>query len=121
MRTGSCLTVLTTIVRKIISEIMKRNDFFKTLGIGVVGTAITPTILKADKPIEIDKDTSFAIDVHSISNITSGGSRISPAEVLRIWKETGILLYVSSNGRGMHYNPPMVFKGELRVVDVAKK
>ena len=99
---------------------MKRDSFLKTLGIGMVGVAITPTILKAEKPIEIDKNTSFAIDVLSIQNITGGGQKLSPADILRIWKESGILLYQSHGGRGQIYNPPMVFKGELKVVDLAK-
>jgi hypothetical protein len=95
---------------------MNRSDFFKKLGLGVGAVALTPMILTADGHDLSEKDTSVAIDVPTITGFIMGGRKISPAEVLSLWRQTGVLIYDSDKG-----NPPMVFKGHIEVVDMKEK
>jgi hypothetical protein len=101
-------------VRKIIYEIMKRNDFFKTLGIGIAGIAITPTILKAEEVLPTTKDVKVAIDIKSISGFINGGKQVGPLKILQIYRETGILIYKSSE----YCKPPIVLQGEIKVIEI---
>lgn len=95
---------------------MKRNEFLKKLAVGAGVAIVAPILLKAETPIVSDNPVSLAIDMHSLMNITAGGRRLSAAEIIDLYHQTGILIYNSATGA----NPPIVFQGEVEVVDVAK-
>jgi len=95
---------------------MNRGSFLKMLGGGVVGSALVPTILRASDEVKEIKNPSYAIDINAISQFTIGGKKISPSEVLGLWRETGILIYNSHLG-----SPPIVFNGEIEVIDYNNK
>ena len=92
---------------------MKRSDFLKRLGIGLGVAVVAPKTLFAEKDNISIGDTKLAIDVESISGFTEGGRGITPAEVLQLWRETGILIYSSYRG-----NTPIVIHGQVDVVDM---
>lgn len=93
---------------------MNRNEFLKKLGIGLGVAVVAPTLLKAEE-ISPNEKVRFCVDVSSISNFQVNGHIASPADVLNLYQETGILIYDSREG-----NPPQLIKGEVEVVDVAK-
>ena len=49
--------------------------------------------------------TSLAIDLDSISNIHSGGNKITPAEIMKLYRDCKTLFYKG--------NPPIVLKKGL--------
>lgn len=100
---------------------MKRDQFLKSLGLGALALAVAPTVIKAENTSSETEVISMAIDVDSISNFSMGGHRLSPADILQIWKETGVLLYKSHGPRGESLNAPMVFKGEIKALNIDKK
>jgi len=94
---------------------MKRDEFLKKIALGMgVATVIPMALMAKNDPIEKDK-TSMAIDVCALRGLTIGGEKLTPAEILRLWRQTGVLVYNSNNG-----NCPYLFNGKLEVVDVAK-
>ncbi len=100
---------------------MKRGEFLKKLAVGAGVAVVTPVVLMAEKkPESKEEPVSLAIDVLSINGITGGGRRLSPAEVIEIWQETGILIYKSRDGRGNPCNAPMVIQGKIEAVDITK-
>jgi hypothetical protein len=99
---------------------MNRNTFLKKLAIATGAVAVTPQLLKAENSPPSGK-LKLAIDIQSISGITIGGSRISPAEIIDIFHQTGFLLYVSHDKFGRRHNSPMIIDGEVEVIDIAEK
>jgi hypothetical protein len=100
---------------------MKRGEFLKKLAIGAGVAVVTPVVLMAEKkPEGKEEPVSLAIDVLSISGITAGGQHLNPAEILAIWRQTGMLLYTSRDGRGNPCNAPMVIQGKIEAVDITK-
>jgi hypothetical protein len=95
---------------------MNRSNFLKTLGVGTVGCALTPVLLKAEEPITADKKVELAIDVEALRHLSICGGRLTIADVMKVYHETGFLLYSSAYG-----NAPIVLKGEVKVIDLAKK
>ena len=96
---------------------MKRNDFLKVLGGGVVGVALVPQVLKAGNTINSENNEKLprvAIDHETISRFTIGGRKISAAEILQIFQETGILIYKSIPG----HKAPIVLQGEIKGIKV---
>jgi len=92
---------------------MKRSDFLKRIATTMGVATITPMALIA-KNDSIEKDkTSLAIDVEAISHLTVTGKKLSPAEVMRLWRETGILIYSSRFGEC-----PYLFNGTVELVDM---
>jgi hypothetical protein len=101
---------------KIKFKIMKRNDFLKLLGASGIAVAVAPlapasTPKKEESPIK-SESPRIAIDVNSIHNFVVGSRKITPAEILDLYHQTGILIYKS--GVGIH--PPIVLSGELKIV-----
>jgi len=92
---------------------MDRKGFLKMMGVGAIGSALIPTVLKAETRKDNTTAPSVAVDVESLTNLTVGGEKLSPAEVIRIWRETGILIYNS------HYGNAPIVLGEniIEVVD----
>lgn len=92
---------------------MKRSDFLKKIATTMGVATITPMMLMAkNDPIEKEK-TSMAIDTEAISHMTMMGKKLSPVDVIRLWKETGILVYSSKFG-----NRPYLFNGMVELVDM---
>ena len=95
---------------------MKRGEFLKKLAVGLGVAVVTPVVLMAEKkPENKEESVSLAIDVLSISGMT-----LSPAEIIKIWQETGILIYQSRDGRGNACNAPIVIRGKIEAVDITK-
>lgn len=95
---------------------MNRNDFLKKLATTMGVATVTPMALMANnEPVEKGK-TSIAIDAESISHLTMGGTKLKPAEVIRLWQEAGILIYSSRYG-----NCPTLFNGTVELVDLDRK
>ena len=93
---------------------MNRSDFFKKLGLGALVAAGTPEIISAKKNISTGKEKlNVAIDIESISHFHVGGKRITPVEILRLFKENGELLYHSKYG-----NAPIVFNGTIKTIKI---
>ena len=99
---------------------MKRDSFLKMIGAGIAGGALIPEVLKAETTLKPNEKPQIAIDIRSISNMSIGGRRITAAEILDIYNQTGFLLYTSS-WHGEQCNAPMVLNGEIKVIDVTKK
>lgn len=95
---------------------MERKKFLKMIGVGVVGAAFVPTILKAEKRNNETIKPSVTIDIATITHLSIGGNKLTAVEIIKIWRETGILLYNSHFG-----NPPIVFEGEIEVIDYKNK
>jgi hypothetical protein len=96
---------------------MERSKFLKTFGVGLGVAALTPQLLKAEvKTNQHKEDVKLAIDVAAICNITYGGNKLRPAEIIQIYNQTGFFLYNSNHG-----NPPVVISGEVEVIDVARR
>ncbi len=95
---------------------MKRDEFLKKIAVGMGVAVVTPTVLIAkDKPTKDKKEPSVAIDVNSITGFVMGGRKLNPSEIMRLWRQTGILVYSSNHG-----HPPIVLDGEIEVIDVAR-
>lgn len=99
---------------------MKRSAFLKSLGIGLGVTVVTPQLLIAKEPIKEEEKVNLAIDLMSIQNITVGGKRLTPWDIMEIWHETGVLFYRSHTPVGIPCNTPVVFKGKVKTVDISK-
>lgn len=92
---------------------MKRSDFLKKIAVTMGVATVTPMALMAkNEPVGQEK-TSIAIDTEAISHMTMMGKKLSPAEVIRLWRETGILIYSSKFG-----NCPYLFDGTVELVDM---
>jgi hypothetical protein len=92
---------------------MKRSDFLKKIATTMGVVTIAPTILMAkNEPVEKGK-TSIAIDMKAISHLTLSGKKLTALEVIRLWKETGILIYNSEHG-----NCPNLFNGTIELIDM---
>lgn len=91
---------------------MKREEFLKKIALGMGVAAVAPMALMAkNDPIEKDK-VSIAIDVEAISHFKMCGKSLSAAEIIELWKQTGILVYDSRYG-----NCPYLFDGKVELVD----
>jgi hypothetical protein len=100
---------------------MKRGEFLKKLAVGAGVAVVTPVVLMAEKsPNTKEEPISVAIDTLSISGMTYGGKKLSPSDILRIWQETGVLVYKSRDGRNNPCNAPMVIRGKIEAVDITK-
>jgi len=97
---------------------MKRDVFLKNLALSLGAVVMTPTIISAKDTPPIESP-NLAIDLNSISNIVVGGHRIPPIEIIDLYNQTGILFY-RSEYNGVKCNPPIIFKGEIKVIDVSK-
>lgn len=97
---------------------MKRDEFLKKLAVGVGVAVVTPTVLMAKEPVRVGGKVNLAIDLMSIQDITSGGRKLTPADIMELWYETGVLIYRSHTPAGIPCNAPVVFKGKIEVVDV---
>jgi len=95
---------------------MDRKGFLKMMDVGAIGSALVPSVLKAKTRKDNTITPSVAIDVASITHFTIGGIRVSAAEIMQIYKQTGILIYNSKYG-----NAPMVLEGEIEVIDFKNK
>lgn len=77
---------------------MKRKDFFKTI-LGITAAAVvTPSVFK-EEPKFTEQDYGYIVTepgqgyIVDVNKIPPNGYSIE--EVIKIWKETGILLYCS--------------------------
>ena len=76
---------------------MDRSDFLKN----VLGTAVAPALIKdflidEENAVAFSKGEhkKFAIDLNCIHNVRiTGGRKLTPAEVIELFKQTGILIY----------------------------
>ena len=98
---------------------MKRNEFLKRLAIGTGVAVVTPSVLKGVE-VKSGEKACIAIDVCSLDEIYAGGHGLTPAEIIDLYHETGVLIYKSRDMLGRANQPPMVFTGELEVVDITK-
>lgn len=94
---------------------MNRKDFLKKLGIGVGVAAIIPLAPALIEHMSEETKASFAIDANSFRGITMGGRKLTPNDIINIFKETGMLIYNSNNGKA-----PIVLSGEIKMCDVAE-
>lgn len=98
---------------------MKREDFLKRLAVTLGAAAIVPTVaaeVVSDTEPQVKKeDVSLAIDIRTITNMTMGGHRLSPSDILDLYKQTGFLLYIGSQG-----NAPIMLKGGAKLLDMDK-
>ncbi len=98
---------------------MKRDDFLKRLTVMLGAATIAPTVAAKmtddNKPHTEKEDASIAIDIRTITNMTMGGHRLSPSDILQLYKDTGFLLYIGSQG-----NAPVVLHGTARLLDIDK-
>lgn len=63
---------------------------------------ITQTFLRYQNSLAMMVEKGYAINTTMIANVTMGGKKLSPGEVMRLWQETGRLLYSGSVGTGQY-------------------
>ena len=87
---------------------MNKETFIKNCAAIGVAPSLLTAILDADSKtitIENHKKKRVAIDIDAISNLGSGDKRMGASEVLKIFLETGILIYRKTYNMGPDYNP----------------
>lgn len=94
---------------------MDRTDFLKNLA----GATVAPTLLKdlldvKDEKVIITEPLRkrVAIDIQALNCgvLGPGGRKIPPKELLKIYFETGVLLYKRQPDMGPDYNPITVLE-----------
>lgn len=88
---------------------MDRADFLKN----VLGAAVAPALIKdflidEENAVAFSKGEhkKFAIDLNCIHNVgITGQGKLRPAEVLELFKQTGILIYRRPAGYPDDFNP----------------
>jgi len=63
---------------------------------------ITQTFLRYQNSLAMMVENGVAINTTMLGNVTLGGGRLKPAEVIRMGKETGVWLYSYSAGTGQY-------------------
>ena len=63
------------------------------------------------------KELRLVVDVNSLE-FTAGGGRYSPADLIELMNESGILFYRSIDGDGRELHPPQVIDVQLTAIDV---
>lgn len=92
---------------------MKRRDFLKRLGIGAAAITVIPAT--ASSFTRQEDGGGVFIDINSLYNISAGGRHLTPAEILDLWRQTGILIYNSKGG-----NAPMPIDKDIEVIDICR-
>ena len=82
---------------------MNRRELIKKLFGGVAVATCTalairhefPAITPVEGPFLVIEKPGMVIDVRTIEHICGGGSHLSTLEILKLWKDTGVLIYRS--------------------------
>ncbi len=60
------------------------------------------TFLRYQNSLAKMVENGYAINTSMLGNVTLGGEKLKPAEVIKLWKQSGVLLYQYSNGTGLY-------------------
>jgi len=63
---------------------------------------ITQTFLRYQNSLAMMVERGYAINTTMIGNVTMGGGKLKPAEVMKLWQQTGRLLYSYSASTGLY-------------------
>jgi len=63
---------------------------------------ITQTFLRYQNSLAMMVERGYAINTTMLGNVTMGGGKLKPAEVMKLWQQTGRLLYSYSAGSGLY-------------------
>lgn len=93
---------------------MKRSEFLATVGAGAVGIAGLSTLKIATGALVTKRPdvSKLAVDINSINGFAKHDSRMTVGEMLRIYHETGTLIYDSNRGLA-----PMIISGEAELIE----
>ena len=63
---------------------------------------ITQTFLRYQNSLAMMVERGYAINTTMLGNVTMGGGKLKPAEVMKLWQQTGRLLYSYSASTGLY-------------------
>jgi hypothetical protein len=63
---------------------------------------ITQTFLRYQNSLAMMVERGYAINTTMLGNVTMGGGKLKPAEVMKLWQQTGRFLYSYSAGTGLY-------------------
>jgi len=86
---------------------MERSEFLKNLA-GIIAAPVLIKDFAPEAATELVKSVPpIAVDLHAIEDIGygPGGERMTPAEVIRIYQQTGIIIYRNNYPETPTYQP----------------
>jgi hypothetical protein len=60
------------------------------------------TFLRYQNSLAMMIERGYAVNTTMLGNVTMGGNQLKPTEVIKLWKQTGYLLYQYSPGTGLY-------------------